>query len=108
MTIFRDFQGPRPRRDIDIARPRHSKTCLETRHPALPVTPKCLTSGGAHLRGLAPGQHSSEKRCSGGESLASGDTVFDLTGQRIEPKISRIDSNVITTELPGRLNIFKF
>ena len=30
MTIFRDFQGPRPRRDIDIARPRHSKTCLET------------------------------------------------------------------------------
>ena len=30
MTIFRDFQGPRPRRDIGIARPRHSKTCLET------------------------------------------------------------------------------
>ena len=30
MTIFRYFQGPRPRRDIGIARPRHSKTCLET------------------------------------------------------------------------------
>ena len=30
MTIFRDFQRPRPRRDIGIARPRHSKTCLET------------------------------------------------------------------------------
>ena len=29
-TIFVDFQGPRPRRDIGIARPRHSKTCLET------------------------------------------------------------------------------
>ena len=28
MTIFRDFQGPRPRRDIGMARPRHSKTCL--------------------------------------------------------------------------------
>ena len=28
MTIFRNFQGPR--RDIGIARPRHSKTCLET------------------------------------------------------------------------------
>ena len=28
MTIFRDFQGPR--RDIGMARPRHSKTCLET------------------------------------------------------------------------------
>ena len=30
MNIFRDFQGPRPRRDIGMARPRHSKTCLET------------------------------------------------------------------------------
>ena len=30
MTIFRDFHGPRPRRDIGMARPRHSKTCLET------------------------------------------------------------------------------
>ena len=30
MTIFRDFQGSRRRRDIGIARPRHSKTCLET------------------------------------------------------------------------------
>ena len=30
MTIFRDFEGPRPTRDIGIARPRHSKTCLET------------------------------------------------------------------------------
>ena len=30
MTIFRDFQGPRPRRDIGMARPRHSKTYLET------------------------------------------------------------------------------
>ena len=29
MTIFRDFQGPRPRRDIGMARPGHSKTCLE-------------------------------------------------------------------------------
>ena len=30
MTTFRDLQGPRPRRGIGIARPRHSKTCLET------------------------------------------------------------------------------
>ena len=30
MTIFRDFEGPRPRRDIGIAKTRHSKTCLET------------------------------------------------------------------------------
>ena len=25
------------------------------------ITPKCVTSGGAHLRGLAPGLHSSEE-----------------------------------------------
>ena len=30
MTIFQDFQGPRPRRDIGIARRGHSKTCLKT------------------------------------------------------------------------------
>ena len=30
MTIFRDFQGSRPRRGIGIARPRLSKTVLET------------------------------------------------------------------------------
>ena len=30
MTIFRDFQGSRPRRDIGIARPRHVP-----RHPVL-------------------------------------------------------------------------
>ena len=35
MTIFRDFQGPRPRRGIGIARPRHSKTCLETFKPSV-------------------------------------------------------------------------
>ena len=35
LIIVRDFQGPKPGRDIDIARPRHPKTsldtCLETR-----------------------------------------------------------------------------
>ena len=34
-------------------------------------TPKRVTSGGAHLRGLAPGLHSSEGRRSGGEPLAT-------------------------------------
>ena len=33
------------------------------------ITPKHGTSGGSHLRGLVPGQHSSERR-SGGEPLA--------------------------------------
>ena len=30
MTIFRDFQGPRPRRDIGIARPRRDRDETET------------------------------------------------------------------------------
>ena len=34
------------------------------------ITWKRVTSGGAHLRGLAPGQHSSEERGSGGDLLA--------------------------------------
>ena len=30
MTIFQDLQGPSCRRDISIARPRHTKTCVES------------------------------------------------------------------------------
>ena len=44
-----------------------SKSILHYSHG---ITPKRVTSGGAHLRGLAPGQHSSERR-SGGEPLAA-------------------------------------
>ena len=44
MTIFRDFEGPRPRQDVGIARPRHSKTCLETCLLALASpTGSCMT-----------------------------------------------------------------
>ena len=43
MTIFRDFQGPRPKRDIGIARPRRDRDTQKrvlrprhvSRHPAL-------------------------------------------------------------------------
>ena len=36
------------------------------------ITPKCIARGRAHLRGLAPGPHSSwKKRLSGGEPLAT-------------------------------------
>ena len=33
----------------------------------LAITEKCVTSGGSHLRGLAPGQHNLKERRSGGE-----------------------------------------
>ena len=35
------------------------------------ITPKRVTSGGAHLRGLAPGLTAPKKRRSGGEPLAT-------------------------------------
>ena len=47
------------------------------------ITPKRKTSGGAHLRGLAPGQHSSEETLQ--RWRAVGDTA-DLTGPGIEPQ----------------------
>ena len=46
-------------------------------------TPKCVTSGGAHLRGIAPGQRRFEERSQ--QWRAAGDAVFDLTGSGIEP-----------------------
>ena len=42
-------------------------------HYARGITPKRVTSGGAHLRGLAPGLHSSEKTSQ--RWRAVGDTV---------------------------------
>ena len=43
----------------------------------------------AHLRGLAPEQHSSEKTSQQWEPLAT--TVSNLTGPGIKPRISRTD-----------------
>ena len=60
------------------------------------ITPKRVTSCGAHLRGLAPGQHSSEERRNGGESLATL-CRFDRLGNRTQT--SRTDSVRLATEL---------
>ena len=54
--------------------------------------PKCVTSGGVHLRGLPPGQHSSEKTSL--QWRAIGDAVSDLTGPEIEPKTCGAHSDV--------------
>ena len=58
--------------------------------------PKRVTSGAVHLRGLAPGRHSSEK------TLQQWRHCADLTGPGIEPHTSRTDSVRLTTELTGR------
>ena len=56
--------------------------------------PKHVTSGGIHLRGLAPGQHSSEKISL--EWLVIGETLSDLSGLGIEPQTSRTNSDVLS------------
>ena len=55
--------------------------------------PKRVTSGGAHLRGLAPGQRSSHERSE--RWGAFGDTVSDLNGSGIEPQTSHTDNDVL-------------
>ena len=54
------------------------------------ITPKRVTSGGVHLFGVAPKQHSSEETSK--RWRAVGDTVPDLTYPGIEPLISRTNS----------------
>ena len=54
------------------------------------IMPKGVTSGEVQLRGIAPGQYSSEKRRRAGEALA---TVSDLTDLNRTPD-SRANSSV--------------
>ena len=63
------------------------------------ITSNRVTSGGVHLRGLAPGQHSSEETSQRWRVV--GDTVscVDLTGPGIEPQTYRTDSVRLATEL---------
>ena len=51
------------------------------------ITPKRVTSGGINLRGLAPGQHSSEETSQRWRD--AGDTVSNLIGLVIESKTNR-------------------
>ena len=63
------------------------------------ITPKRITSGGAHLRCLAPAQHSSREIS---QRWRVWRHFADLTGPGIEPQTSRIDGAHLTTELIGR------
>ena len=65
------------------------------------MAPKRVTSGGANLRGLAPGQHSSEETSQRRRTV--GGTASDLTGPGIEPQISRTDSDAYN-DLANRQN----
>ena len=68
----------------------------KSKNQILIVTAKRVTSGGAQLRGLAPGQHSSEETSQQWRPV--GDIVPHLTSPGIESKTSRTDS-VCSTEL---------
>ena len=52
---------------------------------------KRATNGGAHLRVLAPDQHSSEETSQ--RWRAVNDTVIDFTSPRIEAQTSRTDDS---------------
>ena len=57
------------------------------------ITQKRVTSGGAHLRDLVPGQHSCEATSQRWRDV--GDTVSSLTGSGIEPQTFRTDSDML-------------
>ena len=61
-------------------------------HYTRDITPKHVTSGGSHLRGLASRQHSSEETSQRWRVI--GNTVTDLSGPGIEPQTSFADSGV--------------
>ena len=60
-------------------------------------------SDGAHFRGTAPGQHSSEETWQRWQ--AAGDIVANLTGSGIEPKILALIPMSLITMPPGRSGI---
>ena len=61
------------------------------------ITPKRVTSCGAHLRGLAPEQHSSKE---------TWRHCVDLTSPGIKPQTSRTDSVRLATELTAGLSLY--
>ena len=70
-------------------------------HHTRDITPMRITSGGAHLRDLAPGQHSSEVTSQ--RWRAVGDTESDVTNPGIETQTSRTDNDVLKAELIKRI-----
>ena len=70
---------------------------LQNLHYTRRIMPKRVTSCGAHLRGLAPGQHSSEETSQRWHCV-------DLTGPGIKPRTSRTDSVRLATELTAGLD----
>ena len=80
----------------------HKKVIFETSyiqknpHYTRDITLKRVTSSGIHLRGSAPGQHSSEETLQ--QWRAVGNTASDISGLVFVPKTYRADNNVFNYE----------
>ena len=72
-------------------------------HCTCVITPKRVTKGGAHLRGFARGQHSSEETSQ--RRRAIGDIVSDLTDLGIEPKLPAPISISLTVTLAEAVSL---
>ena len=72
----------------------------------LRATKKRVTNGGAHLRGLAPEQRSTEETSQ--RRRVVGETLFDLTGLRIEPMISCADSDDVNFYVNRPVQVIDF
>ena len=68
----------------------HSQSDL---HYTRGVTPKRAISGGVHLRGVVPGQHSSEETSQRWPAVS--DTLADFIGPGIEPRTSSAHSDIV-------------
>ena len=65
------------------------------------ITPKRVSRGEVHLRGLAPRQHLSEETLQRWRTI--GNTVSELNDPGFEPQTSRTGNNIFTTDLTCRL-----
>ena len=71
-----------------------SEFCIKLKlHHTRGITLKRVTSGRAHLLGLAPAQHSCERTSQHWQAV--GDTVSDLTGRKLKFDTSRTYSDVV-------------
>ena len=86
----------------------HIETNQSHLHCTIGITPTRVTSGGAHLRGLAPGLHNLEATSQ--RWRAVGDTVSDLIGLGKKPRTSQVKSNFYHSATPScsALNDFYF
>ena len=84
---------------------RHSIKVKSNLHCTCGITPKSVTRSGAHLCGIAPGQHSSDETWR--RWRAVGSTAYNSSGPGIEPQTSHDDSDVIKPNANRQVSVAK-